>query len=185
MQICCENDSFKTGGHIIFIIQLLQTLYNERALLIDPKTSGCILNARSLINPQMDQDADELLSRRIKELTKHTQSTLNTMACIGAESDETLLMKILVRCDIKKALAIAVEAGLITQDKTFGKYVFSHDKVQQAAYELIPEDKRASNHYSIGCSLRDLWSTDAMPTGTCVFVDISVRKVNSAFWCKK
>ncbi|MBE9123322.1 AAA family ATPase [Tychonema sp. LEGE 07199] len=41
-------------------------------------------------------------------------------------------------------------ADLLTSNEKLAKYKFLHDRVQQAAYSLIPEDKKRSTHLKIG-----------------------------------
>lgn len=41
-------------------------------------------------------------------------------------------------------------ADLLTSNEQLAKYKFLHDRVQQAAYSLIPEDKKRSTHLKIG-----------------------------------
>ena len=50
--------------------------------------------------------------------------------------------------DIHAALLEAVRAGLILRME--GSYAFLHDRIQEAAYALIPESERAEEHLRIG-----------------------------------
>jgi predicted ATPase len=52
---------------------------------------------------------------------------------------------------VHAALWEAVYAGLVLRQEN--AYTFLHDRIQQAAYSLIPEESRADIHLSIGHAL--------------------------------
>ena len=63
--------------------------------------------------------------------------------------------------EIHASLLEAVRTGLILRLE--GSYAFLHDRIQEAAYALIPESERAEAHLRIGRVLLASLTADAQP----------------------
>ena len=78
---------------------------------------------------------------------------MKQLACLGHVAEIATLT--LVHEETEEAmhatLREAVHAGLI--DRQDGAYRFLHDRIQQAAYSLIPDEHRADIHLRIGRAL--------------------------------
>src|SRR5712672_4815033 len=87
---------------------------------------------------------------RLTQLPLVTQEALQQLACLGNSADLTTLA--LVRGTSKEQVDAdlweAVRLELI--ERLDGAYRFLHDRVQEAAYSLIPEPSRAAAHLRIG-----------------------------------
>ena len=81
-----------------------------------------------------------------RRLRKHYVS----WACLGNVARVPLLSIVLQDSEeaIVAMLGEAVLAGLVSDLK--GAFAFTHDRVQEAAYALIPEERRAERHLRIG-----------------------------------
>src|SRR4029077_12771080 len=79
-----------------------------------------------------------------------TQTALQQLACMGNGAEFALLTMVYQdsKEDMHGDLWEAVRTGFIFRSE--GAYSFLHDRVQEAAYSLIPEGARAAAHLRIG-----------------------------------
>src|SRR3984893_18008351 len=90
------------------------------------------------------------MAEKLKRLSANTQEALKQFACLGnvATIDILTLVHGEAEATTHAALWEAVHAGLVF--RLDGAYKFLHDRIQQAAYSLIPEELRADMHLGIG-----------------------------------
>ncbi len=90
---------------------------------------------------------------RLAGLPRVTQQALSLMACLGDSADAATLLMVamLEEGELQQALANAVREGLIARHGN--GWAFAHDRVQEAAYALIPEGDRPRVHLRIGRTL--------------------------------
>ncbi|WP_114208932.1 GAF domain-containing protein [Acidisarcina polymorpha] len=95
----------------------------------------------------------DLMAGKILRLSARTQDVLKEFACLGSVVNLPILA--LARGEteeeIDTALNEAVRAGLVFHEER--SFRFLHDRIQQTAYSLVPEEQRAQVHLRIGRAL--------------------------------
>jgi predicted ATPase/signal transduction histidine kinase len=143
----------KTDGNPFFVIQFLTALADERLLRFDRDSAGWIWDLDRIRGKRYSGNVADLMLGKVRRLPHHTQTALQQLACIGNAAEIATLSAVFGQSEeqIHSALLEAVRTGLIL--RRGGSYVFLHDRIQEAAFALIPESERAEVHLSIGRAL--------------------------------
>jgi predicted ATPase/signal transduction histidine kinase len=152
----------KTGGNPFFAIQFLTTLVEEELLAFDRAGPAWVWDIDRIRAKDYTDNVVDLVIRKLKRLPLTTQDALKQLACLGNMSEIGMLSTVSRQTEeaTHAALWEAVRAGLIVHQ---GKvYKFLHDRIQQAAYSLIPERHRAGVHLSIGRLLQASLTADEL-----------------------
>jgi PAS domain S-box-containing protein len=90
------------------------------------------------------------MAGKLKRFSAPAQEALKQLACLGNVTEIATLTVVQEENarTIHEALWEAVHAGLVVRQSS--AYKFLHDRIQQAAYSLIPEEQRAGAHLRIG-----------------------------------
>ncbi|HMF60138.1 MAG TPA: AAA family ATPase [Vicinamibacterales bacterium] len=140
----------KTGGNPFFAIQFFAALAEERLLALGPVTRTWEWDVARIHAKSYTDNVVDLVAGRLKRLSFATQEALKQLACLGnvAEIATLCLVRETTEEAMRPALREAVHAGLIVHQGS--AYKFLHDRIQQAAYSLIPEEQRADAHLRVG-----------------------------------
>ena len=150
----------QTDGNSFFIIQYIQTLQGNNLLCLDKSSGEWTWDQESTKFAMKRKDIIELVTEKIERLPEGVRYFLMVASCLGAEFDEMLLYKVL-GSDVSDYFIIAEANGLIELELSHGSCKWTHDKVQQAAYQQIPETERVEFHLELGRKLwRNLSSVD-------------------------
>ena len=140
----------KTGGNPFFAIQFLTALNEDGLLVFDPVAPAWRWDIDRIHARNYTDNVADLLVEKMKRLSVPAQEATKQLACLGNVAEVTTLSLVNEETEeaVHAALWEAVYAGLILRQES--AYTFLHDRIQQAAYSLIPEERRADVHLRIG-----------------------------------
>ncbi|MEG4514211.1 AAA family ATPase, partial [Microcoleus sp. F6_B4] len=160
----------KTQGNPFFATQFLKALHQDGLIEFD-RVAGCwqcdIVRVREAA---LTDDVVEFMALQLQKLPPGTQNVLKLAACVGNQFDLGTLAVVSQQLETETAADLwkALQEGLILPESEVYKfymgrerredaensevvnYKFLHDRVQQAAYSLIPNDQKQATHYQIG-----------------------------------
>ena len=152
----------KTGGNPFFAIQFLIALADEGLLALDSVAAVWAWDTNRIRAKNYTDNIVDLMVRRLKRLSVTTQDALKNLACLGNMAQIGTLSIVYEQNEeaLHAALWEAVGAGLIVHQGS--RYKFLHDRIQQAAYSLFPEEYRATIHLRIGRKLLASMTADGL-----------------------
>ncbi|AFY45444.1 AAA family ATPase [Nostoc sp. PCC 7107] len=161
----------KTQGNPFFATQFIKALHKDGLISFNYaqgywQCDIAQINQRSLTN-----DVVEFMALQLQKLPESTQDVLKLAACIGNQFDLETLAIISQKSKTETAICLwgALKEGLILPQSDVYKffmgaenptvnqenleiipYKFLHDRIQQAAYSLIPAEHKQLTHLNIG-----------------------------------
>ena len=140
----------KTGGNPFFLIQFLSALHEERLLLFDTDHAIWKWDLDRIRAQQFTDNVVDLMVGKLGRLPVGTRETLKQLACLGNIAGITTLAMVQNRAEeeIDSDLWHALCQGFIFRLDSSCKFV--HDRIQEAAYSLVPDESRVEAHLRIG-----------------------------------
>jgi predicted ATPase/GAF domain-containing protein len=140
----------KIAGNPFFVIQFLYSLAQESLLSFDHNAACWSWDLDRIHDKGYTENVVDLMVGKLGRLPAEAQQALQQLACLGNTATVATLSIVLGTPEeqVHAALWPAVHQELI--ERLEGRYRFIHDRVQEAAYLLIPEASHAEVHLRIG-----------------------------------
>lgn len=171
----------KTQGNPFFVGEFLKTLCASGLLRFDGEVSLWRWDLDGIESLAVTANVTDLMISKVQRLPEQTGRALRFAAALGSRVSLRSLARLLRDSDRDVALTLwpAVVDGLITpvgddykllevevaglEESLQVEYKFAHDRVQQAAYSLIPDSERPALHRHIGQTLLQHATGDLRP----------------------
>jgi predicted ATPase/signal transduction histidine kinase len=161
----------KTQGNPFFSSQYFRMLHDEGHIRFNHSRGRWEPDCEEIQESGFSSNVLEFMMQQLAKLPEETQRVLQLAACIGNQFDLGTLAIVYDHSPTQtaQALWLALEEELVLPDDNHYKsfqggviahhpgddtvmpsYKFPHDRVQQAASALIPEDQKQLTHLQIG-----------------------------------
>src|SRR3954453_10372670 len=140
----------KTGGNPFFAIQFLSSLVEEGLLTFDHDSGRWSWDIDRIHGKGFTDNVVDLMVGKLVRLPAETQNALQQLACLGNVAEITALSMVLGISEEQLDTTLWPARHQELVERLAGTYRFVHDRVQEAAYRLIPEQLRGEAHLRIG-----------------------------------
>ena len=159
-----------TGGNPFFIVETLKALYQEN--LVRMNGGRWQWDLEQIKNRSVSNDVAMMMADRLSRLPRETRELVLTASCIGDAFNLQLLSRLNGTAPDRTEAILdpATVEGFVVRRKSLRRdtllarsetFAFVHDRVQQAAYDMLnPEERRI-----IQCNLGLLLLGDAEARG--------------------
>ncbi len=140
----------KTAGNPFFALQFVYALVDEGLLTFEHDQSRWSWDLDRIHAKSYADNVVDLMVGKLARLPDAAQKALQELSCLGNVADITTLTTVLGTStdEVHAALWEAVRLELV--ERLPDAYRFIHDRVQEAAYSLIPQKLLAAAHLRIG-----------------------------------
>jgi PAS domain S-box-containing protein len=140
----------KTAGNPFFAIQFISALAEEALLTFDHGGGRWSWDINRIHAKGYTDNVVDLMVGKLNRLPLETQKAIQELSCLGNSAENTTLSIVHGTSEDELHSDLWEAARLEYIVRLAGSYKFVHDRVQEAAYLLIPEELRAEAHLRIG-----------------------------------
>ncbi|MCX6129731.1 MAG: diguanylate cyclase [Proteobacteria bacterium] len=165
----------KTGGNPFFTDEFLRTLHTDRLLYFKPDKGVWDWDMERIRSANMTDNVVELMGSRIQRLSEASRELIQLASCIGQTFDLMTLAQVaghsiartakILRETVSQGLVVPIGDGYrlveleipLDNHELRIEYKFTHDRIQQAAFDLIEDETRKRVRYKVGHSLLEIY----------------------------
>jgi predicted ATPase len=144
----------KTRGNQLFLRQLLELLKDQGCIKFSVSLLRWTWDMEKIMNIDISDDVLALMMKEMQRLPSDVQFGLHVASCLGSSVKYSLcdILSQDLGVNLRSLLDQAVQTGFMVKvDETCIR--FSHDKIQQAAYEMMPLQERLASHMRFGLAI--------------------------------
>ncbi|MGO8878419.1 MAG: AAA family ATPase [Desulfomonilaceae bacterium] len=185
----------KTTGNPFYLKEFVNALYEQKLLEFDFERGRWQWNVPKIREQKISDNVVDLVEAKILRLPTRTQNLLKVAGCVGnlfglhilswAIHDSLRNVAVDLKPAISEGLVFPVGTGFKSVELEIEEanpsmkleYQFAHDRIQYAAYSLIPENERALIHRKLARLLLENTAADSPDDHIFDVVD----QFNSAF----
>ena len=139
----------KTGGNPFFAIQFMSSLAEEALLTFDHGAARWSWDLDRIRATEYTDNVADLMVGKLTRLPPEAQKALQQLACLGNIA-QIMTLSIVLGLRRKRLTPSVAGPPSAVSRALADAYRFVHDRVQEAAYSLIPEELRGEAHLRIG-----------------------------------
>lgn len=150
-----------TLGNPYFISETLQRFHHQSLIAYDAESRKWFWDLERLNSETKSVSSQHLLSTKINSLSAQARKALTIASCIGTEFDLAVLSALLDKTpqetgeDIQEAVAENLLRMVVGRQQgehylVQNRYIFVHDQVQAAAYDLLSDEEQTDTHLNTG-----------------------------------
>eukprot|EP00804_Cyclotella_cryptica_P002686 CCRYP_009601-RA/>CCRYP_009601-RA protein AED:0.04 eAED:0.04 QI:400/1/1/1/0.8/0.66/6/302/1357 len=146
----------KTKGNPLFVSKMMLSLHREGLLRLSLARRRWEWDEEKIQSRKLPDDVAMFFVNSINTLATDVKIALRVLSCFGSSTACEFIQAIEsdLNLNVTEPLQIAIAEGLV--NKLDGKYVFCHDRIQEATYSMIEEQDRYLHHMNYGLSLINL-----------------------------
>jgi len=145
----------KTRGNPLFLRQLIELLREQGLIFIDWSHTRWTWDLNKIINTELHSDVLALLVSEMQGLPTDLQFGLKVASCWGSCVKYSIvdILSEELKVDLAAILKKVCKRSFMTNISDDAVFRFSHDKIEQAAHDLMPEQQRRKYHMRFGLAL--------------------------------
>lgn len=159
----------KTGGNPFYIKQMLHRGYEDKLLYFNADQACWDWDIELIKERKGFEDVISLIMSRFNALPPDTRKLLHLASCIGNAFD---IKRLSMLCEqeveeTEQVLQAALSEGFVWCEGD--RYIFLHDQLRSAAYELMLEEEKKQVHLKIGHFMLSCFQLEAIAMDDLLF----------------